>query len=101
METNLTPAIEKTKLKISTTSTVKVEKEISLPYYANHKGYQYYAVLSENKAILVNAWGEYGGDGILVKGSVIHLLDDAIEITKEEFEAAFQNALSKIQNLSL
>jgi hypothetical protein len=38
---------------------------------------------------------------IEIRNSVSHFLNDSIDINEEEFEAAFQTALTKIQNIQL
>jgi hypothetical protein len=100
--TNLTQTTDTPKLKIKETIIEKkiFEKEVDLPYYCkSENGYSHYKIISENLAIKVSDWGFQCE--IVMKQSVNHLIDDAIEINEAEFQAAFQTTLSKIQNIQL
>lgn len=100
--TNLTETIESPKLKLSVDLTQKVEKEIALPYFANY-GSMFIKVLENKTTIVVKTYSftksieitpvEHYDSSLVMNG--------CNPITEQEFNEAYETALTHIQNQTL
>lgn len=85
-------------MKIKTTVTHTVEKDIELPYFFKY-GSTYHRVDGEEMYIQVDLYKF--SVGIMRHHSSVSLINEpiSIQITEDEFNAAFDEALEKIQSL--
>jgi hypothetical protein len=98
MQSNILTA-ESPKLKLSTTVQVfdNVELDIDLPYYCKSSD-AYWKVVSQDKAIRVST---YSSCLMLLDPTHSHNAKDiasAVVVSKQDFNQAFEAALSNIQN---
>lgn len=84
-------------MKLSTTTTEKKEIEISLPYFGKAtSGGEYFAILGEGNYLNICNWQYSDHASIYTHSTSQYVLDNHVEITKEEFIAAYEKAQQRI-----
>lgn len=95
-DANLTQTEQPTKFRIRVSQTTQKEIDVDFPYFAKY-GDVFYNVKSSNLTVIVELW-DYSGIGICVK-PISYVHPESAPCTEEEFNIAYEFALSKIQNL--
>jgi hypothetical protein len=95
---NLNQTIETPKLILK--GSVEIEKEINLPYFCKYSDNHFIKVVSKYKCVVVQT---YSFSFVIEVNNTPHvgIISQSVPIAEEEFNQAFEAALTKIQNQSL
>lgn len=89
--------ISTNKLKIKTRNLVEHEVDVELPYFAKYGTGAFFKVISDSCSIAVSVFN--CNTGIEISHYTPYVHPEAEPCTEEEFNTAYEFALSKIQNL--